>query len=53
LGFDEFRRMAPKLLNLQPVAIPIDREVLALDKTKPPEFIKERDLVRRVARGGE
>jgi len=37
-------------LDAQSVTVPIDREVLAFDETGAPEFLKQRDMMRRIAR---
>src|SRR5262249_31689366 len=51
-GVHQFDRMLLELLCGQAVTIPIDREVLALGKSEPPQLIEQRDLMRRVAWSG-
>ncbi len=52
LGFDQLRRMFFESLGAQSVTVSIDREVLAFDEAGAPEFLKQRDMMRRIARTG-
>src|SRR5262249_6529836 len=53
LSIDQLGRVFFKLLDAQPVTARIDREVLALDEAKPPELVKERDMIWCIAWAGE
>src|SRR5262249_19185533 len=48
----KFGRMLLELLGGQAVTVPIDREVLPLDKAEPPQLIEQCNLMRRVAWSG-
>ena len=50
MSLDQLRGMFFESLDAQSVTVPIDREVLAFDETGAPEFLKQRDMMRRIAR---
>jgi Protein of unknown function (DUF1254) len=49
LGFDKVRRKFRNQVNVQCILPPIDREILALDEAKSPQFIEHRDNSRSIA----